>query len=391
MVIRNGLVFQEDKSFQKQDLYIKNGILVDKADYFSDAGNLQYAEPINTIEAEGFFVIPGLIDIHSHGAVGEDFSDACLEGLIKILIYQYKHGVTSYCPTTMSLDSNSLLNVLRMMKNWKNKPDLSDIVGINMEGPFLDKWKKGAHKEDYLMNPNVDFFRKCNDESGKKIKLVTIAPNLENIDTFISELKNEVVISLGHTSADYETTKKAFQNGASHITHLYNAMNPMEHRNPGPIPAAAENNNCFAELICDGIHVHPSMIKVAFSLFPNRIVLISDSMRATGTEEGIYDLGGQKVHVTKIPLSYDKGNIVMKYIATLNDGTIAGSVSNLFDCMKYAISIGISPEEAIAAATMNPAKSIGIFDIVGSLTPGKKANILLLDSNFDLVRVIKPN
>lgn len=388
MVIKNGLVYQENKTFLKKDLYILNGIIVDK-EFYTDHQNIDNLTNYNAeLDAEGLYVIPGLIDIHSHGAVGEDFSDGDLEGLKRLLSYEYSHGITSYCPTSMSLEKDTLLSVFHAMKDWQDEPGLSNVIGLNMEGPFLDVDKKGSHRSECLLNPDVDFFRKCNEESGKRIRLVTLSPNLKNSMDFIKELKDEVVISLGHTSADYETTKEALKCGASHITHLFNAMNQMQHRNPGPIPAAAEDDNCYAELICDGVHVHPSMIKAAFSLFPDKIVLISDSIRAAGMEIGTYDLGGQKVFLKKLPLPDDKGNVVFRNVAKLDDGTIAGSVANLFECMKYAISIGISPEEAIAAATMNPAKSIGIYDTIGSLSPGKKADILLLDQNYKLLQII---
>ena len=159
------------------------------------------------------------------------------------------------------------------------------------------------------------------------------------------------------------------------MTHLFNAMLPLGHRAPGLIGAAAEEENCMAELICDGIHVHESMVRAAFKLFPGRIVLISDSMRAAGMEDGTYDLGGQQVTVNG-------------KLATLSDGTIAGSATNLYDCMRTAVSFGIPVEEAIAAATINPARSIGIYDRVGSLSPGKRADVILADRNLKLVKVI---
>ena len=244
-----------------------------------------------------------------------------------------------------------------------------------MEGPFIDAKKKGAHAEEYIIKPDVDFFLNCNESCGDLIRLVTIAPNMDGAIEFIRRLSDKSIISLGHTSADYVTSRKAIEAGAHHVTHLYNAMLPMEHRAPGLIGAAAEEEHVMAELICDGIHVHESMVRAAFKLFSDRIVLISDSNRATGLKDGTYELGGQEVT--------GAGKI-----ATLQDGTIAGSVANLFDCMLTAISFGIPPETAIAAATMNPAKSIGIYDTVGSLTVGKKADVLIVNQEYELIRVI---
>ena len=366
MIIRGGSVYQEDKCFTERDLYIENGIIVESPQQVSDN---------HVINAEGLLVLPGLIDIHSHGAAGHDFSDGNFEGIRQILAYQLSHGITSYCLTSMSVSNEDLLKAFQSVKNWQDESSLAHIAGINMEGPFLNASKKGAHREDCILTPDPELFRKCNNACGNIIRLITLAPETEGALEFISELKNEVVISLGHSVADYKTAKAAFDAGASHITHLFNAMNPFDHRAPGLIGAAAEDENCMAELICDGIHVHESMIRAAFRLFPDRIVLISDSMRATGMDDGTYDLGGQQVTV--------KGEK-----ALLPDGTIAGSVTNLYDCMRKAVFFGIPLEEAIAAATINPAKSIGIFEYTGSLTPGKRADVILIDKKLNLLQVI---
>ncbi len=366
MIIRNGMVFQENKNFVQRDVYIENGRIVH---------SIQDVEDTTEVDASGLYVLPGLVDIHSHGAVGHDFSDGDEEGLKKILKYEYSHGITTYCPTSMTVEKEKLTKIFSSMADWKDEKGMSHVAGINMEGPFLDVNKRGAHRPEWILDPDIDLFRECNRLCGGKIRLVTLAPNIDGAMEFIQALKEETVISLGHTAADYDTCKKALDAGACHVTHLYNAMNPLEHRAPGLIAAASEDENCVAELICDGIHVHASMIKVAFKLFPDRIALISDSMRAVGLANGTYELGGQQVHVDGRR-------------ATLSNGTIAGSATNVYDCMCTAVSFGIPLEDAIAAATITPAKSIGIFDEVGSLTPGKRADILLVDKNLKLVRVI---
>ncbi len=366
MIVKNGTVFQEDQTFSRRDLYIENGKIVDSSTSITDT---------TVIDAQGLYVLPGLVDIHSHGAVGHDFSDGNLEGLKEILAYEYAHGVTSYCPTSMTIEKELLQKLFRSMGDWEDQPGLSHVAGINMEGPFLDVSRKGAHRPECILPPDVDFFRECNASCGKRIRLVTLAPNVEGAMDFIRALSGDVTISLGHSAADYDTARKAIQAGADHVTHLYNAMNPLGHRAPGIISAASESDTCVAELICDGIHVHESMVRVAFKLFPGRIALISDSMRATGMENGTYDLGGQQVTVNG-------------RLATLADGTIAGSATNVYDCMKMAVSFGIPLEEAITAATMTPAKSIGIYDEVGSLTPGKRADVILVDKDLNLVKVV---
>lgn len=371
MIIKNGLVYQEDKTFARKDLYIEKGRIVEGAGQVTDQ---------EQVDASGLLVIPGLIDVHSHGAMGHDFSDGNMEGVKEILAYEYAHGITTYCPTSMTLEKDKIQKIFQETANLPegSLPDgrkMSHVAGINMEGPFLDEAKKGAHRAECILAPDISFFRECNVACGNLIRLVTLAPNTEGAMEFIRELHDEVAISLGHTGADYDTAKKALEAGAHHVTHLFNAMMPLSHRAPGLIGAAAEDEDCMAELICDGIHVHESMVRAAFKLFPDRIVLISDTMRAAGMENGTYDLGGQQVTVNG-------------KLATLADGTIAGSVTNVYDGMRTAVSFGIPMEEAIAAATMNPAKSIGIYGEAGSLTPGKRADVLLVDRELELVRVI---
>ena len=368
MIIKNGLVFEENKTFTVRDVYIENGMITDDLAHLTDR---------TEIDASGLYVLPGLVDIHSHGAVGCDFSDADTEGLKSILRYERAHGITSYCPTSMTLPVAQIKEIfataVEAQKSAEEKQ--ADVAGINMEGPFMDPAKKGAHVEAYIAAPDVDIFRECNEACDQMIRLVTLAPNVPGAIEFIQELHDETVISLGHTSANYESSRKAIEAGAKHVTHLYNAMMPLAHRDPGLIAAAAENPECMVELISDGIHIHESVVRATFQLFKDRVVLISDSMRATGMEDGTYELGGQQVTV--------RGKL-----ATLEDGTIAGSATNLYDCMRTAVAFGIPLGEAVAAASMNPAKSIGIYEKVGSLTPGKRADILLADKDLNLVKVI---
>ena len=366
MIIENGLVFQEDGSYQQQTLYIENHKIVSSLEEVSDR---------TTIDATGLKVIPGLIDIHSHGAFGHDFSDADVEGLKTVLKYEKAHGITSYCPTSMTLGIDILEHVFATASEVGNDPDEATIVGINMEGPFLDPEKKGAHLAKYIIHLSSEFFDHCQQASKGMIKLVTVAPNAPGAMDFIKEKHEEVHISLGHTAADYDCCMDAFQNGADHVTHLYNAMPPYSHRAPGLIGAAADTEHSYVELISDGIHIHPSVIRSTFKMFKDRVVLISDSMMATGMENGTYELGGQEVTMTD-------GK------ATLSNGTIAGSATNLYDCMKKAISFGVSEADAIFAATRNPAMSIGLYDTIGSITVGKEADLLLITDDFTLKQVI---
>ena len=366
MIIKGGKVFQEDGSFLEQALYINDHRLVDKAEYQDDE---------KVIDAEGLLVLPGLVDIHSHGAAGEDFSDGNPEGLKKILQYEKRCGITSYCPTSMTFPKERLRQIFATIKGAQTEEE-AKVVGINMEGPFLDPAKKGAHVEEWIAAPDAAFVRELNQDVDGLVRLVTLAPNMDGAEEFIKEMHEEVCISLGHTAADYDCASRAMKLGAHHVTHLYNAMQPFGHRAPGLIGAAMDDPECMVELICDGYHIHPSAIRAAFRLFgPERVILISDSMRATGMENGTYELGGQEVTVK------DRK-------AVLKDGTLAGSATNLYGCMCKAIEFGIPLEQAIMAATANPARSIGIFDRVGSIRIGKQADLLLVSENLELKRVI---
>ena len=366
MIIKGGKVFQEDGSFLEQAIYINDHRLVDKAEYQDDG---------EVIDAEGLLVLPGLVDIHSHGAAGEDFSDGNPEGLKKILQYEKRCGITSYCPTSMTFPKERLRQIFASIKGAQTEEE-AKVVGINMEGPFLDPAKKGAHVEEWIAAPDAAFVRELNQDVDGLVRLVTLAPNMDGAEEFIKEMHEEVCISLGHTAADYDCASRAMKLGAHHVTHLYNAMQPFGHRAPGLIGAAMDDPECMVELICDGYHIHPSAIRAAFRMFgPERVILISDSMRATGMENGTYELGGQEVTVK------DRK-------AVLKDGTLAGSATNLYGCMCKAVEFGIPLEQAIMAVTANPARSIGIFDRVGSIRIGKQADLLLVSENLELKRVI---
>lgn len=366
LIIKNGIVFRPDNSFKIGDVAIQNEL-------FTDNFNFQNAK---IIDSENLYIIPGLTDIHFHGCMGHDFCEGNEEAFKIILDYEKSVGVTTICPATMTLPEKNLIEIMKAAKKFHEK--FPEFIGIDLEGPFISKEKKGAQNEKYIKKPDIDLLNKLNDESGNLIKIVAIAPELENSMNFIEKTSKKFIISLAHTNADYKTAKKAFELGIKHVTHLYNAMNSIKHREPGPVIAAAENNNVDVELICDGIHVHPAVIRNTIKLFsPERIIFISDSMEATGMPDGNYELGGQPV--------IKKGNK-----AVLNDGiTIAGSVTNLMDCMRNTVlKMGIPLEIAVRCSTVNPSKSIGIYETSGSIENGKIANLVALDKNLNIVFVI---
>ena len=318
------------------------------------------------------YIIPGLVDIHSHGCVGCDTSDADSAGLKKMLDYELKCGITSYMPTTMTFGEDILTDIVKSV----SRLDSPVIKGIYLEGPFISREKKGAQNENYIIPPDIDMLRRLNRASKGLIRIVAIAPECENAIECIRAGRDEFRFSIAHTACDHDMAKKAIEAGAKHVTHLFNAMNGYDHRAPGVIGAAADDEDTMVELICDGVHIHDTVIRNSFKLFgAGRIVLISDSMRAAGMPDGVYSLGGQTVYVR------DKK-------ACLEDGTIAGSVSNLMDCLRHCIDIGIRPEDAIRAATENPARAAGIFDRTGSIERGKLSELLVLDRDLGLKEVI---
>ncbi len=365
MLIKNAKVFQDNHEFAIGDIVINGDRIAE-----------HLVEDDVIIDAEGLYAIPGLTDLHFHGCVGYDFCDGTHEALEHIAHYQASNGVTTICPASMTLEEERLAEIFHAAATFESEGG-AILCGINMEGPYLSEKKKGAQNARYLHKPDIEMYRRLQEKSNHLIKLVAIAPEEEDAMEFIDRLKGEVVLSVAHTNADYDTTAEAFSRGASHVTHLFNAMPLFTHRAPGVIGAAFDAPDCKVELICDGVHIHPSMVRAAFQMFGDeRVVLISDSMMAAGMADGEYALGGQAVHV--------EGNK-----ATLIDGTIAGSVTNLMKCMVNAVkTMGIPLETAVRCAAENPAKAIGIFDQYGSIAPGKIANIVLLDENLNIKAVI---
>lgn len=360
MIIKNAEVYTEEGIFEKRDIYIQDGRF---------AGQMPEAEDQQVIDAEGCYAIPGLTDIHFHGCVGRDFCDGTEEAIQAIADYEASVGVTTIVPATMTFSEEKLMGIARAARAHKNEKG-AILCGINMEGPFIAMKKKGAQNGKYIHKPDIEMFDRLQEESGGLFKLVDLAPEVDGAMEFIRAKKDEVVLSIAHTTANYETAKAAIEAGVHHMTHLYNAMNPISHREPGPVIAAADDERCEAELICDGVHIHPAVVRNTLKMFgPDRVIFVSDTMMAAGLPDGLYELGGQPVTA--------RGNR-----ATLEDGTLAGSNTNLMECMKTAVKqMNVPLETAVRCAAVNSAKSVGIYDQYGSITPGKTANVVLLDKN----------
>ena len=360
MKIVNGTVFDTEHDFVQKDVCIQD-------EYF-----VSDAEDQEELDAEGLYLIPGLTDIHFHGCMGHDFCEGSTEVIQTIADYEASVGVTTICPATMTMSEETLIQICEAAAAFENKTGAA-LVGINMEGPFIAMSRKGAQNPEYIVPASVALVDQLQKISGGLVKLVDLAPEEPGAMEFIEKEKGKIVLSLAHTAADYDIAKEALERGASHMTHLYNAMNPIHHRQPGPILAAADTDYTEVEIICDNIHLHPAVVRNTLRMFgKNRVIFISDTMEAVGMPDGDYELGGQPVQ--------KKGNL-----ATLADKTIAGSATNLMDCMRIAVTkMEIPLETAVRCAAVNPAKSIGIFDRYGSIEPGKFANLVALDKDLNV-------
>lgn len=369
MIIRNAKVYTPQHTFAVQDLVIRNGRIVPQAK----------AEPgEQVIDADGLYALPGLVDIHFHGAVGHDFCDADPEGLQAIADFEASKGVLAICPATMTFSEEILNGIMDVAAAHKNERG-ADLVGINMEGPYISPKKVGAQNPKYVMAADAGMFRRLNERSGGLIKLVDVAPEEPGNLDFIKECSKEVCISIAHTCTDYDTAKAAFAAGANHMTHLYNAMPGINHREPGPIIAALEDG-AMVELITDGVHIHPAVVRFTFNTFgDDHVVLIADSMMACGLPDGAYSLGGQAVTV--------RGP---RATLTEHPDTIAGSATCLYDCMRHAVrEMGVPLESAVRAASENPARCIGIEADYGSLAEGRIGNVILADADLNIRTVIR--
>lgn len=360
--------------FDGEEFAIRD-IVIDRGKFVETTGEALADQ--ETIDAVGCYVIPGLVDVHFHGCCGADLCDGTDEALSIIGRHEAQRGVTSICPATMTYPEATLAHIVSVTSAHQPADDEARLVGINMEGPFISPHKIGAQNPAYVQVPDAGMMRRLQEAAGGLVKLVDIAPEAEGALEFIDEMAGEVRVSLAHTAADYDCAAEALRRGARQITHLYNAMPGLHHREPGPIAAAFEHDETTAELIADGIHIHPAMVRMAFTLFgDDRIILVSDTMRAAGLEDGNYDLGGQNVVV--------RGNT-----ATLATGTLAGSVTDLASCLQWAVlEAGIPLESAVKAATVNPARAIGVEGEAGSLLPGYPADVVILDQDLAVKHVI---
>jgi N-acetylglucosamine-6-phosphate deacetylase len=376
-IIKNVKIITEKQIINHYCLFIENEMIKDL---------INSKEVIDehydvVIEGQGQYLAPGFIDIHHHGNSGYDVMDGTKEALLSIAAFQSKHGVTSFLGSTMT---NPKENILRALENAKeylkssNQGELvSNFLGIHLEGPYLSVEKKGAQPKAHIHNGNLDEINEFITISNNHIKVITIAPELNGSIEIIKRIREkDIYVSLGHSNAKYEEAETAIKAGASIATHLYNGMRGFTHREPGIVGSVLTNDNIYAEIIVDLLHLHPAAIQLAIKAKgTDRVILVSDAMRATGLSDGEYDLGGQTV-------------VVKNGEAHLKDDTIAGSTLTLdkavLNMVKY---IKVPLVDAIKMASLNPAKAIGMDHLLGSIQVGKVADLVLLDENLNVQKV----
>lgn len=366
MILKNAKVLNENFEFEYTDIEINGEVITKIGKNLTGDGE---------VDLTGKLVLPGAIDIHSHGASNHDHCTPDKEGLARLCEYEAKNGVTSIVATTMTVGEDTITEAVKTVAEFvKEQKSGATPLGVHLEGPFFSMAKRGAQAAEHIKAPDFDMFMRINDACGGIVKIVDVAPETEGAYEFIQKAKEVCTVSCGHTAADYDTTMGAFKAGATHAVHLYNAMTGATHREPGVVGAVWDSDESVtAELICDGVHIHPAIIRTTFKLLGKRVVMISDSLSGTGLDDGehFYDAAGHT-----ITIKGGKG--------VLDDGTIAGSVTNLFECMRRTVSFGIALEDAMYAASYAPAKVIGMEDVVGSIAVGKRADLVVTDPDLNI-------
>jgi N-acetylglucosamine-6-phosphate deacetylase len=376
-IIKNATVYGENKKYVKGYMKVENEKVVEVGDMkdLSKESIDQY-QVISSSSSQS--VIPGMIDVHIHGVAGADTMDATHNSLEKMTSTLPKEGTTSFLATTITQSISAIEMALENAAEFISKPGAighAEVLGIHLEGPFISSQRAGAQPVEHIIKPNLELFKKWQNIAKENIKLVTLAPEEENGYELVKYLREKnIVASIGHSDATADEVHEAVRVGATHVTHLFNGMRGIHHREPGTVGAALSNDNLFVEIIADGIHIHPETINLSYRLkTSNKVILITDSIRAKGLSQGTYDLGGRDVTVTDSK-------------AYLSDGTLAGSILPMKSAFKNFMGFTqCSLEDIITMTAINPAKQLNVFDRKGSLQSGKDADFVLLDENYDVL------
>lgn len=364
-IFKNATVLDKNFCFEKSDICVKGINFCDSV-----------SENAEVIECDGKYIVPGLVDIHTHGCLGFDSADCKDESEVsKTRRFYASHGITTYLATVTTSSVSDTEKAVALLAKCKSTNDGANIGGIHLEGPYFSNAKKGAQNPDFLRTPDISEFEKLYSLSCGSIRRVSIAPELADACEFISKVSKICSVSIGHTDADYDCTCKAIDVGATGMTHTFNGMRPLHHRDPNAVGAALDRG-LFCEFICDGFHINEAILRISFKILGDeKMLLISDSIRAAGMSDGQYTL-------SDLPFTVKAGK------ARLADGTIAGSTSTLFDGVKNAISFGIPAESAFKMASVTPARACGIDNVCGSIENGKRADMLILDKDFNIEQVV---
>ena len=373
-VIANGRIYTENETIEQGYILIENGKIIQIAEG-------EYQGDLTTIDVKGQHVLPGFIDIHMHGGYGEDAMDASFEGLKHLSESLLSEGTTSFLATTMTQSDENIIKALKNIADYQEQQDslnAASIVGIHLEGPFISEYKVGAQNPAYVQRPSVEKVQQFQEIANNQIKVMTFAPEVEGADETLSTLHDQINFSIGHTVATFDEVNEAVAQGAKHVTHLYNAGTPFEHRNPGLSGAAWLNDELSTESIVDGIHSHPASVKIAYKQKGNkRFFLITDAMRAKGMPDGEYDLGGQNVVV--------KGSE-----ARLASGALAGSILKMNEGLKNLIAYtGASLDDLWRVTSLNQAIALKFEDDKGSIAIVKDADIVVVDDDIQVLTTIK--
>jgi len=373
-VIENGRIYTEEE-------IIERGYIIVKDDKITDVGKGDYEGALTTYDAQGQHVLPGFIDIHMHGGYGEDAMDASYDGLKHLAESLLSEGTTSFLATTMTQSDENITKALENIIEYQKQQNVlkaADIVGIHLEGPFISEHKVGAQNPAYVQRPSIKKVQQFQKTANNQIKVITFAPEVEGAHETLEALHDQIRFSIGHTVATFDETNEAVARGAKHVTHLYNAGTPFEHREPGVFGAAWTNDTLSTELIVDGIHSHPTAIQIAYKQKGNtRFFLITDAMRAKGMPDGEYDLGGQNV-------------IVKGSEARLASGALAGSILKMNEGLKNLIQYtGDSLDNLWRVTSLNQAIALNIESQKGSLKAGKDADIVIVDDEITVQTTIK--
>ncbi|MBO0601361.1 N-acetylglucosamine-6-phosphate deacetylase [Sporosarcina sp. E16_3] len=372
LLISNITITDPKKDSISGDIYIENGEIIEVATAINKVADIR-------IDATGkdWIVVPGFIDVHIHGSSGFDVMDATPEALNGLASALPREGTTSFLATTMTQSDEAIAGALHNASSFNADERQAEMVGVHLEGPFISSIRAGAQPIEHIKTPSFDIFEQWQELSGNRIKIVTIAPEVENGLVFIEELTaSGVIASLGHTDATSDVVRSAVEVGATHVTHLYNQMSPFHHREPGVVGAAFLEDSMTVEIIVDCIHSHPKSVELAYrQKGPNRIILITDAMRAKGLPPGTYDLGGQDVEVTNKD-------------ARLPDGTLAGSILTMENAAKNMKSItNCTLAELVAMTSTNAADQLGLSN-KGRIEPGKDADLTIIDGDWNVQMTI---